>query len=90
MQNYESLLTEAYEKVKKVEGTGGRFEIPKIISKSSSGNLISISVNPLIFTPFPTDCIFSVKIYAAPIESESMVNQYVVNDNFMYVFRAPT
>lgn len=30
MQNYESLLTEAYEKVKKVEGTSGRFEIPKI------------------------------------------------------------
>jgi translation initiation factor 2 subunit 2 len=30
MDNYEKLLTEAYEKVKKVEGNGDRFEIPKI------------------------------------------------------------
>lgn len=30
MEDYESLLKEAYEKVKKVEGSGERFEIPKI------------------------------------------------------------
>jgi translation initiation factor 2 subunit 2 len=30
MDNYEKLLNEAYEKVKKVEGNGERFEIPKI------------------------------------------------------------
>ena len=30
MESYESLLNEAYEKVKQIEGAGGRFEIPKI------------------------------------------------------------
>ena len=30
MENYEKLLAEAYTKVKKVEGAGKRFEIPKI------------------------------------------------------------
>ena len=30
MDNYEKLLNEAYEKVKKVESNGERFEIPKI------------------------------------------------------------
>lgn len=30
MENYEKLLTEAYGKVKKVEGSGERFEMPKI------------------------------------------------------------
>ncbi len=30
MENYENLLGQAYEKVKKVEGAGERFEIPKI------------------------------------------------------------
>ena len=30
MTDYEKLLDEAYEKVKKVEGAGGRFEIPKV------------------------------------------------------------
>lgn len=30
MESYESLLDEAYKKVKQIEGTGERFEIPKI------------------------------------------------------------
>ena len=30
MPDYEQLLNEAYEKVKKIEGVGNRFEIPKI------------------------------------------------------------
>src|SRR3989338_3330061 len=30
MESYESLLDEAYQKVKQIEGTGERFEIPKI------------------------------------------------------------
>ena len=30
MESYEQLLNEAYEKVKQVQGTGERFEIPKI------------------------------------------------------------
>ena len=30
MENYEELLNEAYGKVKRVEGTGDRFEIPKV------------------------------------------------------------
>ena len=30
MEDYEKLLNEAYEKVKVVEGSGGRFEIPSI------------------------------------------------------------
>jgi len=30
MENYEQLLNEAFSKVKKIEGTGERFEIPKV------------------------------------------------------------